>query len=70
MCYVRHGAAGALPLHLPDSALTWQHIDLGDSSVVDDKVCFHIGNNCPRLRTLSLRGSPLSLTTNQPEPRR
>ncbi len=35
-----------------------QHIDMGDSSIVDDKVCFHIGNNCPRLRTLSLRGSP------------
>jgi hypothetical protein len=35
-----------------------QHIDLSDSSVVDDKVCFHIGTNCPRLRTLSLRGSP------------
>ena len=35
-----------------------EHLDLSDSSVVDDKVCFHIGTNCPRLRTLSLRGSP------------
>ena len=35
-----------------------QHIDMSDTSVVDDKVCFHIGTSCPRLRTLSLRGSP------------
>ncbi|EKX46362.1 hypothetical protein GUITHDRAFT_138435 [Guillardia theta CCMP2712] len=33
------------------------HLDFSDCTVVDDKVCFHIGEACPELLTLSLRGS-------------
>lgn len=35
-----------------------QHIDLGDATVTDDAVCYHIGQSCPALKTLSLRASP------------
>jgi len=33
------------------------HLDFSDCTVVDDKICFHVGESCPELLTLSLRGS-------------